>query len=185
MHVIYFNGCGGNRGKNYVWRFKGEGSMSEEFKAYKIIDAIIKSGTDALILLDCYIPDKFQDKWKAGSGTVRILARGEELQDTNGHKLPGADWTTAMVQSVDEFVRIFCQTWEKPATLGQIMRPDQIRAAKTKVLTSSGYVAPKQRIPGKAYRQVNQFVALPKQVRVTGKITWCYKVIQAAQLLIS
>ncbi|KAK5133176.1 hypothetical protein LTR08_008112 [Meristemomyces frigidus] len=182
--IIYFHGGGGGNGEDYTWRFSH--SPKREFGAYEIIQAIIDSGVDCLLLLDCYIPDRFHHKWKPGPGNVEIIATGQPLQSSDGKACahdPG-NFTTCLVNMTDNFVKHIQTDYKghhapksipgllamKPMRNRMSANPRRIWINKTRK-TKQGNM-----------RIVERFVILPDNIRETGKAGLFAKCIQGPSM---
>lgn len=59
-----------------------------------------------MLLLDCFVPTRFPDKWKIDDANIEIIGRGQRAQDDNENIiLDEGDFTEAMVSSMTEFVK--------------------------------------------------------------------------------
>ena len=86
---------------------KFEGYPQPEIPAYELISRIIQTDVNCLMLLDCYIPTRWGQKWTPGSGTFEILASGRPFEHVNGKKAendPG-DFTRNICVMIDRLVK--------------------------------------------------------------------------------
>ncbi|KAK5125497.1 hypothetical protein LTR85_000608 [Meristemomyces frigidus] len=178
--IIYFHGGGGDNGEEYCWRFSH--SPKKEIDAYELIQTIIDSRVDCLLLLDCYIPDRFQDKWKPSRGNVEIIATGQLLQHSDG-KLYGNDpgnFTTCLVRMMDNLVKQIGTEYKghhAPKSIPDVLA---MKAVRQKMSANPRRIWINKTKKTKKGNQtvVERLVILPDHIRETGKVQFFSKRIQ-------
>lgn len=145
-------------------------------EAYSVIGNIINSGVDCLLLLDCYIPDRFWDLWPLDEGRhVEILAKGETIELSDGTKKtddPG-DFTFQIVATLDKFVKEIDGAfggYRAPITLpGILVKNDTFKKSGKEI---SGRI---RRINLQGKKAKRLFVFRPELIRKTHKLRFFVK----------
>lgn len=182
---------------------KFEGYPTREIDAYELVQAIIDTKRDCLILLDAYIPDRFHDLWRNSASVVQIVAKGQTREDTDGNRVshdPG-DFTHSLVGTIDAFLRaingpvqldtrLVCTTenfggYQKPLTLPELLiKRDTARASRYRDVDSDDEEAERVRLDKKMSSTIRRiqpigtpghFVIAPRHVRATKKIEFFYR----------
>ncbi|KAK4539811.1 hypothetical protein LTR36_010345 [Oleoguttula mirabilis] len=178
--IIYFHGGGGENGEDYCWRFSH--TPKREIDAYELIQTIIAQRVDCLLLLDCYIPDRFHDKWKPSRGNVEIIATGQAAQHSDG-KLYGNDpgnFTTCLVSMLDTFVNHIDTEYKGHHAPKSIPNLLAMKPMRTKMSANPRRIwinKTKKTKKGNA-TVVERLVILPDKIRETGKVQFFSKQIQ-------
>lgn len=148
----------------------------------------VDSGIDVVLLLDCFIADRYHDKWKPdnkhATNIVEIIARGQHMQRSDGR----------IINYIDDFTQNLCADlrnfvekinipakqggyagWTAPLSiLNLLARNTQMTANPRRIWL--------QRTRARDTRHVSRFVMLPDDIRKTGRIRFFQKQIQGAPI---
>ncbi|KAF2172803.1 hypothetical protein M409DRAFT_16763 [Zasmidium cellare ATCC 36951] len=182
MLVIYYEGGAADCDKDYEWQF--ENGPKRPVNAYDLIQLFYDSGLNIMLILDCYIPTRFEEKWNVrsdGKGNVEIIARGERVQTAKGKAIQGhrSDFTDNMIKDLKTFVNDIEKPgrdggyggYHAPMSLSQLMRSNTFLAANPKRIFDRKTKA-KDTVP------IARIVILPDEVRASKRISWFLKTIQ-------
>lgn len=113
---------------------KFDGSYGLQIDAYAFISKIKATDADCLMILDCFVPTRFQDKWSQKNGNVEIIAGGAAMQDHLGRREidHNSDFTKAFafntLSFVDEIDGRFKRS-QAPRSIPELMAHDKEMAS--------------------------------------------------------
>lgn len=146
-----------------------------KINAHQLISTINESDADSLLLLDCFIHNRMQSKWKRPKGSTEIIHRAERLVDNEGVVVNGpGDFTQALLRCIPYYVHGINGEFaghKQPKSLPDIMREDKQMHSNPQRIWLSG--------TREAYGEqehkpvVTRARFWPRDIRAEGRLVFC------------
>ncbi|KAG8630307.1 hypothetical protein KVT40_001926 [Elsinoe batatas] len=108
--IIYFHGRAGENGPDYQWKFTN-GGMNTTINAYNFIKKLCGFGIDTMLILECYLPTRFQaraglSRTATRRGTmIEVISNGQTGQGLNIDDYRTNVFTQGLISKLNDVVR--------------------------------------------------------------------------------